>query len=289
MDLRSSHWWMSLSALSTLFLASCAGVGTSSGTQPQPTSYQLTVTAPPAGAGTITSSPAGISCPSTCSASFAQGTQVKLTATPGTNYFFAGWGGSCSGTNTCSVTLTAAATVSATFNPGIGLTVTTAGTGSGTITSSPAGINCPTTCSASFPQNTQITLTETPATNDTFGGWSGCTGTTTCTVTLTGTSSVTATFSVPVQGINNINHIILFAQENRSLDHYFGQMAAYWAANGYGTNGQTFDGLPQTGTPLSVPGCAAGTWGDSCSPSPSNPISSFHLQSACIENQSPFW
>ena len=78
-------------------------------------------------------------------------------------------------------------------------------------------------------------------------------------------------------------------QENRSLDHYFGQMEAYWAANGYGTNGQTFDGLPQTGTPHSVAGCAAGTYGGSCSPDPTNPISSFHLQTSCIENQSPFW
>src|SRR5579862_2466233 len=129
--------FISLLAGSTLVLSGCAGLGNPT----SQTTFQLTVTAPKAGTGTITSSPAGISCPSTCSASFAQGTMVTLTATPGTNYYFAGWGGSCSGT-TCSFPINAATTVSATFNLGVGLTVVLAGTGTGTVTSSPAGINC---------------------------------------------------------------------------------------------------------------------------------------------------
>ncbi|HZW81111.1 MAG TPA: alkaline phosphatase family protein [Candidatus Deferrimicrobiaceae bacterium] len=367
----------SLLAGSTLVLSGCAGLGTPA-TQ-QTTSYQLTVTAPQAGTGTITSSPAGINCPSTCTASFAQGTKVTLTATPSANYYFSGWGGSCSGT-TCSITINAATSVSANFARGVGVTVALSGTGTGTVTSSPAGINCSastsTTCTAAFAPNTQVSLMETPGTGDTFAGWTGaCSGTTTCSVTvttgasvtaaftapadaltvsitgtgtvtsmptgincsnasatgctatfaagtqvtlsetpgtnfsfsawggaclgsvtcmftLTATNSVTATFTAATGSLQSINHIILFAQENRSLDHYFGQMQAYWAANpnlGFGTGGQTFDGLPQTGTPHSVAGCAPGTWGDSCSPNASYPISSFHLQSVCIENQSPFW
>ncbi len=295
--MKSGFFWClsSLLAGSTLLLTGCAGLGTPA-SQPQSTSYQLTVTAPKAGTGTVTSSPAGISCPSTCSASFPQGTMVTLTATPATNYYFGGWSGSCSGT-TCSLTISATASVSAAFNAGDGLTVALAGTGTGTVTSSPAGINCsaatPSTCTASFAPNTQVTLSEAPGTGDTFAGWSGaCSGLVSCMFTLTTTGSVTATFTAATGSLQSLNHIILFAQENRSLDHYFGQMQAYWAANpslGFGTNGQTFDGLPQTGTPHSVPGCAAGTWGDSCSPDATNPISSFHLQSACIENQSPFW
>ena len=83
-----------LCALPTLLLAGCGG-GTGSGNSQQPpptaTTYQLTVTAPAAGSGTVTSSPAGINCPGTCSASFAQGAKVTLTATPGSNYFFGGW------------------------------------------------------------------------------------------------------------------------------------------------------------------------------------------------------
>jgi phospholipase C len=377
-----------LCAFSALLLASCGGGSPSTtttgsgGGSGSTTSYQLTVTAPATGAGTITSSPAAINCPGSCTASFTQGTKVTLTGTPGANYFFGGWSGSCTGTSTCTVTMSAAESVSATFNAGIGLTVAESGTGTGTVTSSPAGISCPGTCSAAFAPSSQITLTATPGNSYTFAGWGGnCSGTSTCTVTLSGSESVTATFNGVVAGntltvsfagagsgavtstpagINcsatstacsatfapgtqvtlaaspvttntfagwsgactgtttcsltltatgsvtatfggsiqtNINHIILFAQENRSLDHYFGAMLSYWQANGYGTNGQTFDGLAQFNPPVNgvappaptVPGCAAGTWAGTCSPDSTVPISSFHLQSACIENQSPFW
>ncbi|MDP2755168.1 MAG: PKD domain-containing protein [Nitrospirota bacterium] len=76
------------------------------------------------------------------------------------------------------------------------LSVTKAGTGSGTVTSSPAGINCGSTCSASFNQGTTVTLTPTPATGSTFAGWSGaCSGTGTCTVTMDGNKNVTAIFN----------------------------------------------------------------------------------------------
>ncbi len=43
--------------------------------------------------------------------------------------------------------------------------------------------------------------------------------------------------------LQSLNHIIIFAQENRSLDHYFGAMRQYWAQNGIAD--QSFDGLPQ--------------------------------------------
>ena len=119
---------------------------------PPPASYQLTVAAPATGAGTVTSNPAGINCPTTCATSFPANTQVTLTATPGTNYSFGGWSGGCTGMANCSVTMTAAASVTAVFNAAgsYSVTVTEAGTGAGTVTSTPAGINCPTTCSASF-------------------------------------------------------------------------------------------------------------------------------------------
>jgi hypothetical protein len=84
---------------------------------------------------------------------------------------------------------------------GIALTVDFAGTGSGIVTSSPAGLSCTTTCSASFTSGTTITLTATPNTGFTFGGWSGCdlvSGTSgeTCTVAnLTVNRAVTVTFN----------------------------------------------------------------------------------------------
>jgi hypothetical protein len=77
--------------------------------------------------------------------------------------------------------------------------VTLAGSGTGTVSSSPGGINCPGVCSASFrPQGTSVTLTATPTGGSTFTGWSGaCSGTsTTCTFT-SGERSVTATFTPP--------------------------------------------------------------------------------------------
>jgi endo-1,4-beta-xylanase len=84
---------------------------------------------------------------------------------------------------------------------GIALTVTKSGSGSGTVTSSPSGINCGSTCSASFASGATVTLTAGPASGSTFGGWSGsCSGTGTCTVSMTAARSVTATFNSTVVG-----------------------------------------------------------------------------------------
>ncbi len=49
------------------------------------------------GSGTITSSPTGISCGSTCSATFTQGATITLSASANSGYSFTNWGGSCSG------------------------------------------------------------------------------------------------------------------------------------------------------------------------------------------------
>jgi len=94
--------------------------------------------------------------------------------------------------------MNAAASVTATFmQASFTLTVNKAGTGGGSVTSSPAGINCGTTCSVSFTSGTIVTLTAAPVAGSTFTGWSGggCTGTGTCVVTLIGATSVTATFN----------------------------------------------------------------------------------------------
>lgn len=66
------------------------------------------------------------------------------------------------------------------------LTILRYGAGSGTVTSSPAGLACGATCSHAYAWNTHVTLTEKPASGSTFNGWSGaCSGTgTSCTVTM---------------------------------------------------------------------------------------------------------
>ncbi|MGO9951488.1 MAG: InlB B-repeat-containing protein [Dissulfurispiraceae bacterium] len=81
------------------------------------------------------------------------------------------------------------------------LTVTDSGTGSGTVTSSPGGINCGTTCSNLYNPGALVILTATPTNNSTFSGWAGggCTGTGTCSITIDTNTAVTATFTAPVQ------------------------------------------------------------------------------------------
>jgi uncharacterized protein YggE len=53
------------------------------------------------------------------------------------------------------------------------LTITHFGNGSGTVTSSPAGINCGADCTEAFANGTMVSLTATPAGGSTFVGWTG--------------------------------------------------------------------------------------------------------------------
>src|SRR5262245_43767315 len=142
------------------------------------------------GNGTVTSSPAGIDCGADCAESYASSALVTLTATAAAGSTFTGWSGACTGTATCTVTMNAAKSVTATFAlQTFALTTNTSGTGSGTITSSPAGINCGTDCAESYASNVSVTLTATAAAGSTFTGWSGaCTGTAACTVTINANS-----------------------------------------------------------------------------------------------------
>jgi len=94
--------------------------------------------------------------------------------------------------------VTANHTISASFamNTYI-LTVTKAGTGTGTVTSSPTGINCGSVCSEAYNAGTVMTLTALPDTNCTFTGWSGgCSGTGTCFLTIDAAKTVAATFTL---------------------------------------------------------------------------------------------
>ena len=77
------------------------------------------------------------------------------------------------------------------------LNVTKAGTGSGVVTSSPAGISCGADCSKGYTAGTVLTLTAAPDGNSSFAGWSGaCSGTGTCLVTMDAAKTVTATFNL---------------------------------------------------------------------------------------------
>ncbi len=169
------------------------------------TTYPLTVNKNGTGTGTVTSSPAGVSCGTDCVENYASGTVVTLTASATSGATFAGWSGDCAGTGTCTVTMSQARSVTATFSVQTTtylLTVNKNGTGTGTVTSSPAGVSCGGDCSENYASGTVVTLTASATSGSTFAGWSGnCAGIGTCTVTMSQARSVAATFNTSSQTV----------------------------------------------------------------------------------------
>jgi hypothetical protein len=153
------------------------------------------------GTGTVTSSPEGIECGVDCDELYPSDTVVTLTPTPGVDSFFYQWGGDCSGTEPCTLTMDQAHSVDAFFALiQTRLTVVKTGTGSGTVSSEPPGINCGDDCGNNYNINTVVTLTATPADAETvFTGWigGGCSGVEPCVITMTEDVTVTATFERP--------------------------------------------------------------------------------------------
>jgi LmbE family N-acetylglucosaminyl deacetylase len=164
-----------------------------------PPKFTLTVSTTGNGSGTVTSSPAGISCPSDCEGSYDQGTKVTLAPAPAAGSEFKGWSGACGGTGACEVTLGSTKSVGAEFAlQHHQLSVAKSGAGNGTVTSSPAGITCGATCSASFDHGTLVKLAATPAAGSEPAVWAGCDRVgvgNECEVTMSAAEEVTATFS----------------------------------------------------------------------------------------------
>jgi hypothetical protein len=143
-----------------------------------------------------------------CLPDFDYGTSVPLTPTPADGHRFTGWSQSCLGVGACTKLMTANHSVTATFKPVFALTVTktgNAGTSSGTITSSPAGISCGTNCDEIYLGGTVVTLTRSaPVTGRTFRWGDDCAsrGTNaTCTLTLNANASVSADYSLQRLGL----------------------------------------------------------------------------------------
>jgi hypothetical protein len=158
------------------------------------------------GHGMVTSGSGSLNCASAntpCSALFAQTMTgpplVTLNEQPSSDSVFSGWSDDCSNSGTATqapVQLTSDKSCTANFTLKPQLTVTVSGSGTGSVVSSPAGINCGTTCLAPFLPNSQVTLTAIPSSGATFSGWSGaCSGTSTSvTITMSSDKTCTASF-----------------------------------------------------------------------------------------------
>ncbi|RKZ62523.1 MAG: hypothetical protein DRR08_05965 [Candidatus Parabeggiatoa sp. nov. 2] len=146
-----------------------------------------TLTVEKDGEGTVTSEPAGIDCGEDCSEAYDKDTEVTLTATPEAGWELKGWEGDCQGTGSDTTSKSLVAVTMDTDKTygkasfviqSIQLSLTVDKTGEGTITSEAEGINCGTDCTAELAENTEITLTATPADGYRFRGWTGdCKGT----------------------------------------------------------------------------------------------------------------
>ncbi len=160
--------------------------------------HTLNVNKDGTGTGTVSSATAGINCGADCSEEYNYGTTVTLSANPDAGFVFSGWsGGGCSGTGNCQVTMNDNTTVTATFNMQYNLTVNKAGTGSGTVSSTPGGIACGADCSELYDSGTVVTLSTSPDAGCVFTSWfgGGCSGTGSCQVTMNDNTTVTATFT----------------------------------------------------------------------------------------------
>ncbi len=82
----------------------------------------------------------------------------------------------------------------------------------------------------------------------------------------------------PPAGITAVNHVVILIQENRSFDHYFGQMTAYRKANG----------IPINGSPPTIDDESTGVFSN-FSPATGAMIAAYHTGSVCTEDLTPDW
>ena len=171
--------------------------------------YDLAVSRDGDGTGTITSNPTGISITTQDedSTTFNHGTSVTLTASSADGSEFGNWSGdACNGSTNpiCTFTITSKTIITGTFTLDTNdLTVDRAGDGTGTIISTPSGINVTTTQAsddATFAYGTSIELDAEPADDSTFTEWTGgpCDGETsaTCTFDITSNTATTGIFDL---------------------------------------------------------------------------------------------
>jgi hypothetical protein len=157
--------------------------------------FLLTIHRAGGGTGSVTSEPSGIDCGSDCAQTYDASTTVTLTPAANPDSLFTGW----SGDMDCAdgqITMKADQTCIATFFKPVTLTITKAGTGHGTVTSTPAGINCGTDCTEIYDTGTAVALHANPNATSVFVGWSGVPDCSDGQLTMNTDESCAATFKL---------------------------------------------------------------------------------------------
>ncbi len=143
----------------------------------------------------ITSTPAGINCPSDCTWEFPQGTLVRLMQNASPD-FIVTWSGECEGeVNLCTLKMTSKKTITLRFNlPAVDYNIAGTGTGS-VISEDPDAVPCGQGC-LQFSKNRGVELRPVPDPGSVFERWDGdCTGPEACRLTMNGDKQVTALFT----------------------------------------------------------------------------------------------
>jgi glucose/arabinose dehydrogenase len=185
----------------TLRVTDSRGLGSSTTVKLEPRTVQFGLESSPTGAPLT----AGLlSGPTPLTLTTIKGDHVLLSApefveVSGQEYAFKEW--SDGGERVHTVLASASTNYLATFVRVAALAVEKQGTGTGTVTSSPAGINCGSTCSARYEVGKLVKLTAVPGSGSEAATWKGCDTVTggVCEVTMSAAKEVTATFS-PVGG-----------------------------------------------------------------------------------------
>ena len=131
--------------------------------------WELAVERSGTGGGTFSSSPSGIACGSDCSQLFSGDVELEVMPEPGSTV--SAWSlADCTGLRCMVPRSSPERTVTAVFQPAAGRPIYVRRDGSGTITSSPPGIDCGTTCANVIAG--EVTLTANPPAGAVFMGWS---------------------------------------------------------------------------------------------------------------------
>jgi uncharacterized repeat protein (TIGR02543 family) len=167
----TSAWVRAGLLFSTLLLLGCEPPATAA----VPRTWALSVAKAGDGSGEISSEPAHVLfCGPACFTNVERGSTVTLHAEPDPGSTFEGWFDGCSGTTPCTLTINADTQVNALFRAKFSpVTVTLVGTGEGRVVSDTPGIDCGSTCTASFRHAVSVTLQPSSSVDSFFSHWTG--------------------------------------------------------------------------------------------------------------------